>query len=291
MGSPYGPHHGLGDNVTDYVLYYPWLSTPSGPPVEPPTANFTYSPSVPKAGETITFDASSSTPNGGTITEYKWDFGDGNITTTPDATIPHVYGTPSTYNVTLTVTDSEGLNDTTWQLVTVVSAVKHDIAIINITTNTHYAYPGRIVNITVVVKNNGEAPENFNVTTYRNSTPIGTILVTGLGVGENTTLIFNWNTSGLAPCNTWTISAEAPLVGDINPGDNTLADGTVKIKIIGDVNGDGRVDIDDLVLIVAAIPSYPGHPEWNPQVDLNGDNIVDIADIVIALGNFLKSCP
>lgn len=25
MGKPYGPHYGLGDNVSDYVLYYPWL--------------------------------------------------------------------------------------------------------------------------------------------------------------------------------------------------------------------------------------------------------------------------
>jgi hypothetical protein len=32
MGSPYGPHYGLGDNVSDYVLYNPWLKTPFTPP-------------------------------------------------------------------------------------------------------------------------------------------------------------------------------------------------------------------------------------------------------------------
>lgn len=111
MGSPYGPHYGLGDNVTDYVLYYPWLSTSSGPPVQPPTANFTWSPQMPRATESVTFNASSSTPNGGTIVTYTWDFGDGNITSTSNPVVTHVYANPNRYNVTLTVLDSEGLTD------------------------------------------------------------------------------------------------------------------------------------------------------------------------------------
>ena len=32
MGSPYGPHYGLGDNVSDYVLYDPWLTSAFVPP-------------------------------------------------------------------------------------------------------------------------------------------------------------------------------------------------------------------------------------------------------------------
>jgi len=33
MGAPYGPHYGSGDNVSDYVLYDPWLKTPFVPPL------------------------------------------------------------------------------------------------------------------------------------------------------------------------------------------------------------------------------------------------------------------
>jgi len=84
-----------------------------------PVARFTYSPSSPLVGDPVTFDASSSTPDGGTITGYKWDFGDGNVTLTPNPIITHVYTASGQYNVTLTVFDSEGKSDSTWKIVTV----------------------------------------------------------------------------------------------------------------------------------------------------------------------------
>jgi len=166
----------------------------------------------------------------------------------------------------------------------------HDIAIINVTTNTPHEYPCRIVNITVLVKNNGDASETFNVTAYRNSTEIGKILVTNLGIGENTTLIFHWNTTGLIPCHTWTIRAEAPLTADINPSDNNFTDGTVKIKGYGDVNADGVVDGQDVISVIEAMPSYPSHPWWNPQADINNDGVVDGTDLIIVLANVGIPC-
>jgi len=82
----------------------------------PPQASFVYWPAKPYVNMTITFDASSSTPEGynDTITSYKWNFGDGtpevNMT---EPTITHTYQTPGTFIVTLNVTDSEGLWSTT----------------------------------------------------------------------------------------------------------------------------------------------------------------------------------
>jgi PKD repeat protein len=74
-----------------------------------PVANFTWSPTVPKGGETITFDGSSSTPNGGIITKYEWDFGDSGKAT--GQVVTHAYSSKGLYTVTLNVTDSEGLGD------------------------------------------------------------------------------------------------------------------------------------------------------------------------------------
>jgi PKD repeat protein len=73
-----------------------------------PAANFTWSPSIPKVGEPVTFDASSSSPGwNGTnempIVEYRWDFGDGNKTTTSTPTVYHSFSSSGIYYVTLTV--------------------------------------------------------------------------------------------------------------------------------------------------------------------------------------------
>jgi len=87
---------------------------------ENPTARFHYVPAVNvTVGQSVTFDASLSTPRGGTIETYIWDFGDGNRTSTPDPIVLHNYPQGKTYNVTLTVVDSEGLNSSYFQMIKV----------------------------------------------------------------------------------------------------------------------------------------------------------------------------
>jgi len=78
-----------------------------------PIANFTYSPSNPAFYEIITFNASNSTDSVGSIMNYEWDFGDGNVTNTTEPTINHSYISPGVYTVNLTVTDNDGLTNTT----------------------------------------------------------------------------------------------------------------------------------------------------------------------------------
>jgi len=84
----------------------------------PPVASFTISPAPPYyVGATLTFDASASEDTDGTIVSYEWDFGDdtyetGNITT-------HAYTSSEEYMVSLTVTDNDGLVDTTTKIITI----------------------------------------------------------------------------------------------------------------------------------------------------------------------------
>jgi hypothetical protein len=64
------------------------------------------------------------------------------------------------------------------------------------------------------------------------------------------------------------------------------------VTIIGDVNGDYKVDIKDLTLVIKYFGSYPGHPTkpWNPNADLNFDNKVDIKDQVLVIKYYGTFC-
>ena len=85
-----------------------------------PIAAFTVTPPHPQTGQPVSFDASTSTdPDGGSITDYPWTFGDGNAGS--GVTTQHTYATPGTYTVTLTVTDDGGLTNTTSHTVTVAA--------------------------------------------------------------------------------------------------------------------------------------------------------------------------
>lgn len=84
-----------------------------------PHAAFTYEPSVPHAYENVIFNASSSTPDGGTVISYEWDFGDGSSHEF-GVIITHQYTEAKNYSVTLNVTDSEGKWDMEYETVEVL---------------------------------------------------------------------------------------------------------------------------------------------------------------------------
>jgi PKD repeat protein len=290
MGQPYGPHYGSGGSVSDYVLYYLWLNAPLGDPVEPPTASFTCTPAEPKMGEEAVFDASGSLANGGAITEYLWDFGDGNITSTVNPLVMHGFDSTGAYNVTLTVTDSEGLSDSTWQTVNVIPTLIHDVAVINVTASPDQAYQGWLVGIDVTVANLGEAAENFTVTVYYDGNVIASQSVY-LEPNATSVLSFVWNTAGVPYCHNYTISAYAtPVPYETELTNNTYIDGGVKIRITGDINGDGAVNILDCIAASEAFGSTPSDPEWNSLCDLNSDGRINVLDLIIISNNFGKHC-
>jgi hypothetical protein len=79
-------------------------------PSQPPEANFMYSPSAPYEGGTTYFDASASFSYNGTITNYRWNWGDGSSqTSTSSPVTTHVFNSNGTFLVTLNVTDSQNL--------------------------------------------------------------------------------------------------------------------------------------------------------------------------------------
>ncbi|HXX87680.1 MAG TPA: right-handed parallel beta-helix repeat-containing protein [Candidatus Acidoferrum sp.] len=179
------------------------------------------------------------------------------------------------------------------------STIGHDVAVTNITANRPWMYQGFIADITVNILNRGDFTENVNVTLYYNMTvgeTIGTQTIT-IPSGENETLPFIWDTEGLPYNQNYTLTAVATVALDNNPAENTLAAGPITIRIMGDLTGDGKVDIRDIALVARSFGSYgpnflyqgsPLSPGWNSDCDLNGDNKVDIRDIALVARNFGK---
>jgi len=82
----------------------------------PPTADFSYSPLNPTDLDTITF-IDTSTDSDGSVVNWTWNFGDGNISYTQNPA--HSYADDGIYNVTLTVRDNDGAIDNITKQITV----------------------------------------------------------------------------------------------------------------------------------------------------------------------------
>jgi len=74
-----------------------------------------------------------------------------------------------------------------------------------------------------------------------------------------------------------------------------VVQGTLKIDdpatIPGDINGDGKVDLADLVILAKAYGSKPGDPNWNPAADILGHGNVDLADLAALANHYGQHYP
>ncbi len=107
--SPYKIYINIGDSY-EITVSMVW------PSKIPPVADFIFSPSNPVAGEKVVFNASKSVDDG-EITDYIWNFGDGEGGR--GVVVTHIYADPGTYEVSLTVFDNDGLSDTVTKTVNV----------------------------------------------------------------------------------------------------------------------------------------------------------------------------
>jgi len=60
-------------------------------------------------------------------------------------------------------------------------------------------------------------------------------------------------------------------------------------NLLGDLNGDGEVDIMDISIVAKAFNSEPEHPDWDAIADVNNDEVIDILDISIVALEFGKT--
>jgi PKD repeat protein len=114
-----------GNNATSETYYINIIDNVN------PSASIESNATTVDQDETIQFNASASTDNVA-ITNYSWDFGDGNTSTNAEPT--HFYISPGSYNVELITYDAANNNDTNTTTITVRDSIIPTI-LSNIPTN------------------------------------------------------------------------------------------------------------------------------------------------------------
>jgi len=115
--------------------------------------------------------------------------------------------------------------------VTLLVPTVHDLNVTSVTTsipnNYSHVYSGWIINITVIIKNEGHYKEIPNVTAYYNETIISTKIIVLYPLASNT-LNFTWDTAGVLSCGSYTVSANVSIVPEeMDTGDNMGVDGII----------------------------------------------------------------
>ena len=206
---------------------------------------------------------------------------------------PYPYWGPSYVYNTEYQTGAENGN---WMIRAVVDPAVHDVAVNSVTPYGNWTYEGWPMNVDVTTTNLG-FPENETLTLSYNNTltagTIGTAAVLNLAPNETRTVTFTWNTAGVEPSNhSYAITAVADISPDVdsNLTNNVLQSPTnVTVRILGDMNGDGTVDIYDAIMFSNYFGLKLGEPGWNPYADMNQNNATDIFDAIILASHFGQS--
>jgi hypothetical protein len=166
----------------------------------------------------------------------------------------------------------------------------HDFAVTNIASSKTVIGQGYCGNLILTLQNLGSFNEYFNVTIYANSTIINTLNF-NLTSGKATTQDLLWNTTGFTYGN-FTISAYTwPVPGETNTANNNFTGNVVTVTIPGDINGDFKVGLTDLVLLAQAYGSKLSDPNWNPTADIDGNGVVGLSDLVILAQQYGQNYP
>jgi hypothetical protein len=64
-------------------------------------------------------------------------------------------------------------------------------------------------------------------------------------------------------------------------GTGLTIQGAVVARKVGDLNGNGQVDLDDFFALSAGFGKRSGEPGFDRKMDLNGDGKIDLEDLFI----------
>ncbi len=165
-------------------------------------------------------------------------------------------------------------------IVTLTVEVIHDVAVTSLIPSKTVVFEGYCFSLNVTIENQGNLPETFNISIHANGNAINKTQIS-LNAGYSKTIIFTWETVNAIAYNDYMLNATADEVnGENDTSDNSLSFTGLLIVHAGDIDGDGDVDIFDIVWIAQAYGSTKGDQTYNSNFDVDCDDDVDIFDIV-----------
>ena len=223
-----------------------------------PVAQFTFTPTAPKADQTITFNASLSTPDtppvaGDQIKTYNWDFGDGAKAVYTDANLTraatHSYAKSGSFSVTLKVFDGDDFNAT----------ITKSIIVAKITSGTAVSLSAQTIEVGQSVTISGQ--------------------VTPTRAGAKVSILYKTDTTD------WTLlqNVTSDQAGNYQHiwTINTAGNYTVKAQFAADEKYTSSESQPATIQVQTPLP--PSTPDWTPYIIGGGVAII----IVIAVAVYL----
>ena len=169
------------------------------------------------------------------------------------------------------------------------SEAVHDLAVILLRLSSNEVYEGWVVHANVTIANFGNATETFTATLYYNDTVISSVTINEFEPNATLTLNFDWNTTGIpCHCNYIVKAAVTVLPNELNATNNELIS-IVRVKLLGDIDDNGVVEMFDIGIVCQAYGAHFGHPRWNVACDIDNNGIIDLRDIGIVCVNFRRT--
>ena len=125
----------------------------------------------------------------------------------------------------------------------------------------------------------------------------------GFGLGpDSESITLTWNETEYVTTpfeeSTWKVSGRVYVISGTEYDENAANDIVFDVHLVeaevlvGDVTGDGEVDIFDAIGFAGHFGGGPDNPAlYDPLYDLNGDGEIDIFDAILLAGNFGRTLP
>jgi hypothetical protein len=171
-----------------------------------------------------------------------------------------------------------------------LDSVCHDVEITNVALSQNVVGEGFPLCVNVTLANLGSVTEeDVLVTLYANTSVLDYQAFT-LVSGNITNVTFERNTTGFAKGRyVLNVTIEGPQ-DEANTTVNYSA-GILTITIPGDIDGNGRVSLADLVQVARVFQTHVGESVWDPNADIDCNGIVDSREISIVASHYGESTP